>query len=496
MTRRTLLAAPAILTAQNRRPPNILIAIADDQSWLHTSAYGDPVVRTPAFDRVARNGVLFQNAFCAAPQCAPSRAAFLTGRHIWQLEEAGTHASFFPRKWKVFTERLQQSGYHIGLTGKGAGPCDWQGSGWEHNPAGPAYNSHKAANPPEGVNANDYAANFAGFLSGRPKDKPFCFWFGSQEPHRIYKAGSGIASGKALDKVRVPGFLPDCREVRSDILDYLTEIEYFDRQLDTHLKLLEKQGQLENTLVIVTADNGMSFPHSKANLYDHGWHLPLAISWPARFPKGRTVTDLVSFIDLAPTILEAAGVPLHEGITGRSLLPTLDSSKSGLVDSTRTRVLAGRERHSHARYDNLGYPARAIRTSGYLYIRNFKPDRWPAGDPELYADIDNGPSKTYMMENRAKSGVDRLFALAFGKRPEEELFDLRKDPDCLHNLALSKTHERTRAGLRSELDQTIASQGDPRARGSEIFDSYPRVSDMRPQLGGFAERAKYNPRYK
>lgn len=465
--------------------------MSDDQSYPHTSAMGDPVVKTPAFDRVAKAGVLFRNGFCPAPQCAPARAALLTSRHIWQLEEAGTHASLFPGKFTAYTTLLERAGYHVGLTGKGAGPCNFKDGGWPHNPAGKSYDARKTKAPP-GVNTNDYAANFADFLAARPKDSPFCFWFGSQEPHRTYAKGSGLASGKKLADVVVPSFLTDTEEVRSDLLDYFTEIEYFDRQLARHLEQIEKQGELDNTIVVVTGDNGMPFPHAKANMYDYGWHVPLAISWPARAKGGRVVDDLVGFLDFGPTYLEAAGIARPREMVGRSLLNILASTRQGTVDSTRDHILAGRERHSHARFDNLGYPSRAIRTRQHLYIRNFKPDRWPAGDPELFADIDDGPTKQFMMAHRDHP----LYAAAFAKRPGEELFDIVRDPGCITNLAASKAHAKTLGQLRSRLESRLRDTGDPRMSGSEIFDSYPRYSAMRPELGGFSDRGSYNPKYK
>ncbi len=485
-------AAPAILRpAAQRNRPNILFAIADDQSFPHTSAMGDPVVKTPAFDRVAQSGVLFRNGFCPAPQCAPSRAALLTGRNIWQLEEAGTHASLFPRKFDVYTAMLERAGYHVGLTGKGAGPCNFKDGGWPHNPAGKPYDA-RTLEPPQLIDDNDYAANFADFLAARPKDAPFCFWFGSHEPHRGYRKGSGRAAGKRIEDVVVPPFLPDNEEIRSDLLDYFLEIEYFDRQLARHVALLEKSGQLENTLVVVTADNGMSFPHSKARMYDHGWHVPLAMSWPARVPGGRRVDDLVSFTDFAPTYLEAAGIARPAAMVGKSLVNLLTSRREGIVEPGRDAVVAGRERHSHARFDNLGYPARAIRTRRHLYIRNFAPDRWPAGDPPLFADIDDGPSKRYLMGRQ----TDPLHGAGFARQPAHEFFDIAADPGCLNNLAGSPAHKKEMETHRARLEKLLAAQGDPRMRGSAIFDSYPRYSAMKPALGGFAERGKYNPKYK
>ncbi|MBM3814459.1 MAG: sulfatase [Acidimicrobiia bacterium] len=497
-TRRAFLAsatAPAILRPQSRRRPNILFAIADDQSYPHTGAMGDRVVKTPHFDRVAERGVLFRNAFCPAPQCAPTRASLLTGRYIWQNEEAGTHASLFPKKFQVYPDLLAAAGYFTGLTGKGAGPCNWQAPGWPHNPAGPSFDERKDRGVPQGVGNNDYSANFADFLKARPKEKPFCFWYGCQEPHRGYKKGIGLESGKKLDSVIVPSFMPDTPEVRSDILDYYYEIEHFDRHLGRILDQIAKAGELENTLVVVTSDNGMAFPGAKATMYDYGWHLPLAISWPDRVPAGRAVDDLVSFIDFAPTYLEAAGLKPSAAITGRSLLPILESKQSGQVDASRDKIFGGRERHSHARYDNMGYPARAIRTHQNLYVRNFKPDRWPAGDPEGYHDIDASPTKSLMMDRRKEGSIATLFEHCFGKHGEEQLYDIKADPGCLKDLASSPAHEPTRKRLRAELDRTLTAQKDPRMSGSEIFDSYPRHSPMRPELGGFSAQGAYNPRF-
>jgi uncharacterized sulfatase len=498
-TRRQWLAAAAAAVTGCRRGrdprPNILFAISDDQSFPHTSAAGDRSVRTPAFDRVAERGVLFTHAISNSPGCAPSRAAILTGRSHWQLEEAGTHASYFPTKFEVYPDLLARAGYHVGHTGKGAGPANFEG--WKHNPAGPPYQERHAADVPEGVSKVDYAANFADFLKARPAGAPFCFWFGATEPHRPYRPGIGLQSGKRLEDVRVPPFLPDVAEVRSDMLDYYFEIEHFDRHLARMLDLLEEAGELDNTLVVVTADNGMAFPRAKATLYEYGIHLPLAVCWPAQAPGGRRVEDLISFTDFAPTFLEAAGLAPLPVMTGKSFLDVLLSGKSGAVDASRTRAFSGRERHSHARFDNLGYPARALRTKEFLYIRNFAPERYPAGDPEQYYDIDASPTKTYLLENRDKPAVKELFELTCGKNPPEQLYAVESDPGCLRNLAARAEFKPVLEELRQELETTLRAQQDPRMLGrGEVFESYPRFQTMRPELGGFAEPGKYNPKYR
>jgi uncharacterized sulfatase len=181
-----------------------------------------------------------------------------------------------------------------------------------------------------------------------------------------------------------------------------------------------------------------------------------------------------------------------------------------MVDAGRKYVLTGRERHTHARPDNLGYPARAIRTADYMYVRNFKPELWPAGDPAPesskddpvpsgfkaiwpgFSDIDGSPSKTFILEQREKWPA--AFEAACGKRPGEQLFDIRKDPGCMNNIAGDPAYREILVELRSMLEKDLKTQGDPRMTGSDIFDSYPRISSMR-NFPGFNKRGEYNPAY-
>lgn len=475
--------------------PNILIAISDDQSFLHTSAEGCKAVRTPAFTRVAREGILFRSAFAASPGCSPSRASLLTGRHPWQIEQAGTHASSFPTNYVVFPDLLEAAGYAVGYTGKGWGPGNWKVSGRARNPAGPEFGRRTLTPPFKGMANNDYAGNFQDFLAARPKNRPFYFWYGGHEPHRAYEAGSGLKAGKQPEDVVVPPFLPDTPEVRRDILDYCVEIEWFDTHLARMLQALEDAGELDHTLVIVTGDNGMSFPRAKANCYEYGFHVPLAIRWGACAPGGRRVDDVVGFVDLTATVLDACGVPPPRAhpIAGRSLLSTLLSAEQGLVDPTRTAAWAARERHSSSRYNNWTYPQRALRTPQYLYIRNFKPDRWPAGDPRVlkddgslgpmhgaYNDIDACPTLTLLTAGHSDPVLGRFLQLAVAKRPPEELFDIVLDPGCLTNLAGEAARAKTKADLSNQLTNYLKQTGDPRVVGDgDIWESYPRYSPIR-----------------
>lgn len=495
--------------------PNILIAIADDQSYPHASAYGDPVIQTPGFDRVARHGVLFRSAFTPAPGCSPMRAAFLTGREVWQIREAGTHASDFPRDLPVFTEQLEDSGYHVGMTGKGWSPG--KASDWPHNPAGESYSKIKNESP-AGISKLDYAANFQAFLEDREPEQPFCFWFGSQEPHRSYSPGIGKANGIDPAKVDVPGFLPDSDEVRSDIADYLYEIQWFDSHLSRMLDHIDRIGELDNTLVIVTSDNGMPFPRAKANLYEYGIHMPLAISWPARWKAGQENDDLVSLIDVTKTIFEAAEVVPKQAdqLPGYSLISRYASDPSERVDrsdrtSLRTAVFSGRERHSSSRFHSLGYPCRCVRTPTHLYIRNFTPERWPAGTPRKYQnakfgpaeaatatpaliggklgpehggyhDIDNGPTLMWMISNRERPDVGKLLAAAVDLRPREELYDIRSDPDCLTNLADEPNAQTIKQELAGILSDYLTRTGDLRQtnpKAAHIWETYQRHSSLR-----------------
>ncbi len=443
------------------RRPNILFCISDDQSFAHTGAMGDTVVKTPVFDRVAREGVLFTNAFTVSPSCSPSRACILTGQHIWRLKEAGNLWSTVPAEFDVYTDMLAAAGYHVGCQGKGWGPGNVQAGGRTVNAAGKGYKS------------------FDQFLAERKEGQPFCFWFGSQDPHRPYEAGSGIKSGKRTQDVKVPPFLADSEEVRSDILDYYFEIERYDQQVGQLIQILEDRGELDNTIVIITSDNGMPFPRAKTNLYDYGAHLPLAIRYPKTIKGGRKIDDFVSFTDYAPTLLEACGLRPAKKMSGKSFWGVLTSGKSGRVDRSRDHVLLGRERHANARPDNVGYPCRAIRTDEFLYVRNIDPQRWPAGDPSGpyayggYGDIDAGPTKKFMQDHADDPKVKPLFDRAFGMRPAEELYDLENDPGQLNNVANAPAYAAKKRQMASLLERRLKDTGDPRFTGGEaLWDNY------------------------
>ncbi len=477
--------------------PNILFAIADDASWNHFGAYGCKWVKTPAFDRVANEGILFTRAYTPNAKCAPSRSCILTGRNSWQLEEAANHSPLFPEKFKTYAEALSGQGYWVGSTAKGWAPGDpGKINGRIRELTGTKFDEFKTTPPARYISNNDYARNFEAFLEARPEGQPFCFWYGSTEPHRAYEFEAGINyGGKTLDEIdEVPSFWPDADTIRTDMLDYAFEIEYFDLHLQRMLEKLEEMGELENTLVIVTADNGMPFPRIKGQVYEYSNHLPLAVMWPDGINKpGRIITDFVNFIDFAPTFLELAGTTAMDAgmqpITGRSLTEFFYTEKEGQVVPERDHVLVGKERHDVGRPDDQGYPVRGIFKGDYLYLRNFEPERWPKGNPETgYLNCDGSPTKTFVLDTRRKKGDMKYWQLNFGKRSGEELYNIIEDPFCMNNLAEEEKYLNLKTGLEQEMNRRLADEGDPRMFGDgSVFENYPYVGAVKNYYNRFME---------
>lgn len=443
------LAVAAQAASEPPQRPNILVFMADDWGWPSSPLYGDPAVKTPALERIAKDGVLFHRAYCSAPSCAPSRAALLTGQDFWRLEEGANLLGTLPAKFPVYTDLLADAGYIVGSCGKGYAPANVAAGGRTGDPFGPS----------EGAAFN--AAQFEQFLGKVPDGQPFCFWFGSRDPHRSYKKGSGVAGGIDPSKVQVPGFLPDLPVVRSDFCDYYLMVQKFNDDVLETLAVLEKSGRYDNTLIVITGDNGMPFPRAKTQIYDYGVHVPLAICWKARVPGGRMVEDFVNFTDFAPTFLEASGLSAPADMTGRSLLPLLLSGKSGQIEPQRDAVFVGRERHTSS------YPMRAIRTRKFSYIRNFVPDR----DPNAYGQ--GGPSMDYLIARKDDNPeMQRLYAASFGPRPPEELYDMEKDPFELNNIAADPAFAGVKKKLSERLMEHLTNTKDPRALGNgEVFDN-------------------------
>jgi N-sulfoglucosamine sulfohydrolase len=450
----------AVVQKKGNKLPNVLFFIGDDWSGGHASIYGDKTVNTPNFDRIAREGALFTNAFCASPSCTPSRAAILTGQCPHRLEEGGNLWGTLPIRYPNYTDLLEQKGYKIGLSRKGWGPGDEKVGGYQRNPAGEKYD------------------NFKVFYEQKPQNQPFCYWFGSADPHRPYEKDSGIKSDLKAENVQVPPCFPDVPEVRNDLLDYYFEIQRFDREIGEIYDFLAQKGELDNTIVMITSDNGMPFPRAKANIYDLGTKIPLVITWKSRIKGNQVISEMVNLIDLAPTFLESVGLKIPKQVSGKSLLSLLEGKRKQNFEKVQ---FLERERHAYVRTNNQSYPIRAVRTPKYLYVNNIKPDRYPAGEPTFvfavgeYGDCDSSPTKSFIIQNKDNEPFKKYFTLAFEKRPAEELYDLSKDPYQLNNIVNEMSHAKELDNLRKMLKNWQKETQDPYINNTndERWDKFP-----------------------
>jgi arylsulfatase A-like enzyme len=406
----------------------------------------------------------------------------LTGQACHRLRDAANLWGSWPHSLWTYPEILEDAGYTIGMEGKGWGPgvvFQKSSARRNRNPAGRTF------------------ASFNTFLEAKPEGRPFCFWFGSHNPHQPWTAKARHYAGLDKSKIKLPAYLPDHPEVRQAIINYYAEVQAYDEELGTVLDELKARGLDKNTLVVAMGDNGWQTPRGLANVYDAGTRTPLAIRWPGKVKQGALSDAFVSFEDLAPTFLEAAGLTARKDMTGRSLLPLLD----GQADvEWRDGIFLERERHANVRVGDGSYPCRALRTDDFLYVWNLQPERWPAGDPEMhmavgpYGDVDNTPFKTLILAQRDQPGMKRFFELGFAKRPAEELYDLRTDPDQVTNIASDPAHAKRLATFRKRVLEWMKKTGDPRAKDAQsgAFDGY-KYFGSKPKPHRLTPRKAYLP---
>lgn len=511
---------------------NILFLFADD--WgRYASCYkgldGRPtindVVQTPHVDRVAREGVLFKNAFVNAPSCTPCRSSLLSGRYFFQTGRGAIlQGAVWDEKIPTFPLLLRDSGYHIGKSFKVWSPgtpadAGFGGQAYAYQKAGNACNNFSEEATARVAKGMAVAAardeilaqvrgNFDDFLAARKPGQPWLYWMGTTTTHRSWVKGSGKKlwgiEPEAL-KGKLPKFMPDVPEIREDVADYLGECQAVDAYVGVLLKQLEAAGELEKTVIVLSGDHGMpGVTSGKCNLYDHGTAVSLVVRWPGAKP-GRVLTDLVRLPDLCPTFLEIGGVKPPENLYGKSLVPLLKSDKAGLVDAGRDWSVSGRERHvGVAREGNLPYPMRSLRTPDFLYIRNFAPDRWPMGAPydatesspdlkrvdndtrAAFPDMDASPTKTWLIAHQHEAQWKWHFDLAFAKRPGEELYDLKNDPDQVKNLAADPAFATQKGTLSERLMKLLKDANDPRVTGDGSTFDKPPFSD--PEQVGKAKK--------
>lgn len=492
-------ACPGALSVHAAQPrPNIVFAFGDDYGR-YASIYArtdrddriSSLVSTPNFDRIAREGVLFTNAYAPAPSSTPCRSSLLSGQYFWRTGYGAVlQGALWDDNIPSYPLLLEQNGYHIGYTYKvwsPGSPKDQpyggertrytrKGSGWA------GYSEILSASKDREKDhqrlLDEVRDNFLDFLSDRGEGEPFCYWWGPTNTHRNWARGSGKDIwGIDPDDLegRMPSFLPDVPEIREDMADYLGECQAFDEGLGVLIGILEEMGELDNTIIVVSGDHGIpGFPRGKCNLYDLGTHVGLAVRYPATVKGGRVVDDFVSLMDLAPTFLEFGQTDIPDVMTGKSFKDVLESGKSGQVDPSRDYVVTGRERHViGARHGSLPYPHRAIVTARYKYIRNFEPTRWPMGTYRAnWLDLDDGPTKTWFREHWFDPEYAIEMQLGMGLRPYEELYDLKKDPDEVHNLAYDPRCQKIRKELSDRLEKVLTETGDPRmSPGLCVYDS-------------------------
>ena len=508
------------------KPPNILFAFADDwgrQASIYARIEGaggiNDVVKTPNFDKLAEGGVLFTNAFVNSPSCTPCRSSILSGRNFWETGRGSIlRGAVWDNQIPTWPLLLKDANYHVGYTYKVWSPGTPRNAGiggndHEFKKAGTKFNGFSqfvSGQVSRGIGRveakevlyNEVRRNFQSFLRSRKKEQAFAYWFGPTNVHRKWTKGSGKKLwGIDPDdlKGKMPAFLPDVHPVREDLADYMGEVTAFDCALGVLIEELEKAGEYDHTLVVVSGDHGPpGFPHGKCNLYDFGTQVSLAIAGPSVF-GGRVVDDFVSLPDLAPTFLEAGGVKIPNCMSAQSLWKLLKSKKQGWIDPARDAVFTGRERHVEtARPGFLPYPQRAIRTKQFQFIINFRPNRWPLGDPYLLdgpnepstkelesntritlADEDAGPTKAWIISNRKNRMVKKLYEKNYGKRPREELFDVMKDPDQMNNLAGNPNYQQTLNKLRNRLLNHLRESKDPRlVEQGKFFETPPLAGPL------------------
>lgn len=505
-----LIVLALTMSASAADRPNILFCFSDD--WgRYASIYQNPdrpglndVIETPALDAIGRSGVVFRNAFVSAPSCRPCRASVVTGMPFYRCgSNAFLHSQEYGkakdpyRELPGFSDLLVREGYHALHWGKTTNKPAKRVDRAHELPINHFSQAVSAAADKEARKREIFSfvrSNFQAFLDDNPKDKPFLYWFGPHHSHRQWTRGSGKKLW-GLDpdalKGKIPAFLPDVPDVREDIADYLGETLAWDGMVNELVEELKARGELDNTLIIVSGDHGMpGMPRGKCNLHDFGSMVSLLVSWPEQVKSGREVDDFISLMDIAPTLLEAAGVEPPNHMLAQSFLDVLRSEQGGSVDATRDHVVIGRERHvGQSQPDRAPYPSRAIRTDDFLLIRNFKPELMPMGvvykenasEAELlenhylaYPDMDGSPTKVFVMAHRDK--YPRHFDFGFAARPKFELYDLAKDPDQINNVASDLDYAEDLKGLTGRLMRILHETGDPRVIGDgAAFDRKPFV---------------------
>jgi len=421
-----LFGATSVLRGDDR--PNVVFFIADDVSVEDFGCYGHPSIKTPNVDALAASGMRFTNAYLTTSSCSPSRCSIITGRYPHNTGAPELHSKL-PDDQVRFPEKLREAGYYTVLSGK-------------NHMFG---NKDRAFDKITGGGGPGKEEDWVGHVKGRPKDKPFFFWFAAADAHRAWQISDDAPEYDPKDVV-VPPFLVDAEGTRRDLAQYYHEVSRFDAFIGKVVAALREQGVLDNTLIVVAADNGRPFPRCKSRLYDSGIKTPWVVHFPAMVKEASVSDSLISVIDLSATCLELAGVEIPETIQGQSFVPILRDP------SATVREMVFAEHNWHV-FRNHG---RMVRFGDFLYVRNSYVDQMNLCY-EAYQDPAGEDLWTAHAEGRTTPAQAGLFR---NPPPGEELFHVGKDPHQLQSLAENPEYAAQLATARALVAEWTDSTGD------------------------------------
>lgn len=414
--------------------PDIIFIIADDLSRDDIGAYGNARIRTPNIDRLAAEGIRFDNVFLTTSSCSPSRISILTGRYPHNTGAAELHTPA-PAHLAYFPEKLREAGYFTALAGK-----------WHEGPH--TRRAYDTLLVDKKANGEGGEAQWLSLLESISADKPFFFWLAPYDAHRDWSADSAFANPYKPGDVLVPETLTDDEETRRDLAFYYNEITRLDDHIGKLLEALEQKGRLKNTLIVFTSDNPRAFPGNKTRLYDRGIRTPFIVHWPDGIPNGGSAAaGLISSIDIAPTLLDAAGAAKPAGIQGSSFFNLFSEPGRAF----RQYVFAEHNWHDYEAYE------RAVRSENYLYIFNGRENFVNDGPIDANQSLSAGSLKRGL----AAGTLTPLQREAYLQpRPREEFYDNSRDPGQVTNLIADPSYREAISGLRDVLRKWQEETGD------------------------------------
>lgn len=425
---------PSLVFSQGK--PNFVFIIADDVSWNDIGCYGNDVVKTPNIDRLAQEGLRFTNAFLTASSCSPSRCSIISGKYPHSDGAAELHTPLPEKEVRsLYPLLLKENNYYTAHAGK------WHLGAAAHR----AFDRYTDDNGYD--NGDGGENNWVRFIKERPKDKPFFFWLAAHDAHRPWGADTFKITHDPA-KVILPPYFVDTQETRQDMVSYYNEIGRFDYYIGKVREELENEGVLDNTVIIVMADNGRPFPRCKTRVYDSGMKTPFIVFWPGGIRnKGCKVDGLISAIDIAPTILDLAGIDPSNDYQGESFLPMIKNPATDI----RTAIFSEHNWHDYEAHERM------IRTKDYLYVLNARPNLTNCGP----ADSKSSPTQRALNQVRDEGKLTPAQADVFiTPRPAEELFDLRNDPEQFLNLASIPEYQEKLKEMRHRLKSWQYNTGD------------------------------------